>query len=78
MFGSGPDYRLHVASSNMPNANGTEYLNDVCHKIFAKLDEIEPVPGVQIQTGQGGNAPAKPLPVTGTTVQPDEKETDAA
>lgn len=47
----------------MPNLNTTEYLNKMCHKIFKQLDEIEPVPGVQLKTGQGGNAPANPLPV---------------
>ena len=59
----GPDYRLQIGKSNMPNANSKEYLNEMCHKIFKQLDDIEPVPGTQIQTGQGGNAPEKPLPV---------------
>lgn len=60
----GPDYRLHIGKSNMPNANSTDYLNSMCHKIFGQLDEIEPVPGVQLQTGQGGGSvPAKPLPL---------------
>ena len=68
----GPDYRLQIGKSNMPNANSKEYLNEMCHKIFAQLDDIEPVPGVQIQTGQAtpqsGEAPAKPLPILGTSI----------
>ena len=53
----------------MKNENSTEYLNAMCHKIFRQLDDLEPVPGVQVQTGQGGGSvPGKPLPAAPASV----------
>jgi histone deacetylase 1/2 len=48
----GPDYRLHLPVSNMENLNSNEYLEKTKHQLFDILSDIEPVPGVQIQTGQ--------------------------
>lgn len=46
----GPDYRLHMPVSNMENLNSTEYLGHIKSQLFKILDQVEPVPGVQIST----------------------------
>lgn len=48
----GPDYSLHLPVSNMENLNSKEYLNRTKIQLLDILGDIEPVPGVQIQTGQ--------------------------
>lgn len=48
----GPDYRLHLPVSNMENLNSPEYLDKTKQQLLDILSEVEPVPGVQIQTGQ--------------------------
>ena len=48
----GPDYRLHLAVSNMENLNSPEYLEKTKIQLLDILSEVEPVPGTQIQTGQ--------------------------
>jgi histone deacetylase 1/2 len=48
----GPDYRLHLPVSNMENLNSTEYLEKTKQQLLEILSDVEPVPGVQIQTGQ--------------------------
>jgi histone deacetylase 1/2 len=48
----GPDYRLHLPTSNMDNLNSQEYLDITKQRLMEILREIEPVPSVQIQTGQ--------------------------
>jgi len=50
----GPDYRLHITPSNMENLNTKEYLDFLRTKLLQQLDGLEAVPGVQINTGQGG------------------------
>jgi histone deacetylase 1/2 len=57
----GPDYRLHITPSNMVNDNSREYLDGVMAQLIKQLHQIEPVPGVQIQTGAPGTSqtPAK-------------------
>ena len=47
----GPDYRLHMPVSNMENLNSKEYLQHVKAQLFSVLDDVEPVPGVQIKSG---------------------------
>ncbi|KAI3413806.1 putative histone deacetylase 1-A [Globodera pallida] len=44
----GPDFKLHVTPSNMPNHNNLEYLDKVKEKIFESLRQIPHAPGVQI------------------------------
>lgn len=48
----GPDYRLHLPVSNMENLNSGEYLEKTKNQLLEILSDVEPVPGVQIQTGQ--------------------------
>jgi histone deacetylase 1/2 len=48
----GPDYRLHLPTSNMDNLNSQEYLESTKQRLMEILREVEPVPSVQIQTGQ--------------------------
>jgi histone deacetylase 1/2 len=48
----GPDYRLHLPVSNMENLNSVEYLDRTKTQLLEILRDVEPVPGVQIQTGQ--------------------------
>jgi len=45
----GPDYRLHIASSNMENKNDSAYLELITKQLFEQLDDLEAVPGVPIQ-----------------------------
>ena len=54
----GPDYRLHMPVSNMENANKPEYLDNVKVQIFDILKQVEPVPGVTVQTGSSLETPA--------------------
>lgn len=48
----GPDYRLHLPVSNMENLNSVDYLEKTKNQLLEILSDVEPVPGVQIQTGQ--------------------------
>ncbi|CAN0369904.1 unnamed protein product, partial [Phaeothamnion confervicola] len=48
----GPDYRLHMPTSNMENMNTDAALFRVRDMLLMQLHEIEAVPGVQIQTGE--------------------------
>eukprot|EP00956_Cyclotella_meneghiniana_P008871 scaffold12143_cov62-Cyclotella_meneghiniana.AAC.2 len=48
----GPDYSLHLPVSNMENLNSNEYLHRTKGQLLEVLRHVEPVPGVQIQTGQ--------------------------
>jgi histone deacetylase 1/2 len=48
----GPDYRLHLPVSNMDNLNSEDYLEKTKIQLLEILAQVEPVPGVQIQTGQ--------------------------
>ena len=58
----GPDYRLHMPVSNMENANKPEYLDAVKVQLFNVLKQVEPVPGVAIQTGSELVTPADLAP----------------
>jgi histone deacetylase 1/2 len=48
----GPDYRLHLPVSNMENLNSRAYLDKTKNQLLDILSQVEPVPSVQIQTGQ--------------------------
>ena len=48
----GPDYRLHLPVSNMENLNCAKYLDRTKIQLMQILNDVEPVPGCQIQTGQ--------------------------
>ncbi|KAK3362437.1 hypothetical protein B0T25DRAFT_445031 [Lasiosphaeria hispida] len=45
----GPDYELDVRSSNMENANSTEYLEKIKIAVIENLKKTAPVPSVQMQ-----------------------------
>jgi histone deacetylase 1/2 len=53
----GPEYRLHIAASNMENRNDRGYLEKVQTKLFEALQELEIRPGVAIQTGARVDTP---------------------
>jgi len=69
----GPDYRLHMPVSNMENANKPEYLDAVKVQLFNILKQVEPVPGVAIQTGSELATPADLAPP-----EQDEDKLDSA
>jgi len=46
----GPDFKLHISPSNMPNQNSAEYTDKVKMKLFENLRMIPHAPGVQMQT----------------------------
>lgn len=46
----GPDFRLHISPSNMPNQNSPEYLDKIKCKLLENLRMIPHAPGVQMQT----------------------------
>jgi histone deacetylase 1/2 len=48
----GPDYRLHLPTSNMENLNSKEYLHDTKTQLMEILKQVEAAPSTQIQTGQ--------------------------
>ena len=45
----GPDFKLHISPSNMPNQNASEYLEKIKTKLFENLRLIPHAPGVQMQ-----------------------------
>ncbi|CAF0922630.1 unnamed protein product [Rotaria sp. Silwood1] len=45
----GPDFKLNISPSNMPNQNNTEYLDKIKVKLFDNLRMLPHVPGVQMQ-----------------------------
>uniref|UniRef100_A0A914DVV5 Histone deacetylase n=1 Tax=Acrobeloides nanus TaxID=290746 RepID=A0A914DVV5_9BILA len=45
----GPDFKLHIAPSNMTNHNTPEYLDKIKQKIFEYLRNLPHAPGVQMQ-----------------------------
>jgi histone deacetylase 1/2 len=45
----GPDFKLHISPSNMPNQNATEYLDKIKTKLFENLRLLPHAPGVQMQ-----------------------------
>jgi len=45
----GPDYKLHINPSNMPNQNTPGYLNKVKERLFENLRMLSCAPGVQMQ-----------------------------
>ncbi|CAM9990562.1 unnamed protein product [Scytosiphon promiscuus] len=47
----GPDYRLHMPTSNMENMNKRETLEETKIQLFEILRSLEAVPGVPIETG---------------------------
>ena len=83
----GPDYRLHMPVSNMENLNSKEYLQHVKAQLFSVLDDVEPVPGVQVKTSENAmdtsadNAVAAPAaaaaPVAAAVQQASEEVSQA-
>ncbi|CAF2492751.1 unnamed protein product [Rotaria sp. Silwood2] len=45
----GPDFKLNISPSNMPNQNNAEYLDKIKVKLFDNLRMLPHVPGVQMQ-----------------------------
>ncbi|XP_028406338.1 probable histone deacetylase 1-B [Dendronephthya gigantea] len=45
----GPDFKLHISPSNMPNSNQQEYLDRTKERLFENLRMIPHAPGVQMQ-----------------------------
>ncbi|CAF1004491.1 unnamed protein product [Rotaria magnacalcarata] len=45
----GPDFKLNISPSNMPNQNSSEYLDKIKIKLFENLRMLPHVPGVQMQ-----------------------------
>jgi histone deacetylase 1/2 len=45
----GPDFKLHISPSNMPNQNSNEYLDKIKCKLLENLRMIPHVPSVQMQ-----------------------------
>jgi len=45
----GPDFKLHISPSNMPNQNSSEYLDKIKCKLIENLRMIPHAPGVQMQ-----------------------------
>ncbi|XP_046857636.1 probable histone deacetylase 1-B [Xenia sp. Carnegie-2017] len=45
----GPDFKLHISPSNMPNSNQQEYLSRTKQRLFENLRMIPHAPGVQMQ-----------------------------
>jgi histone deacetylase 1/2 len=46
----GPDYKLHISPSNMPNQNSNEYLDKIKCKLIENLRMIPHAPSVQMQS----------------------------
>jgi histone deacetylase 1/2 len=46
----GPDFKLHISPSNMPNQNSSEYLDKIKCKLIENLRMIPHTPSVQMQT----------------------------
>ena len=44
----GPDFKLHISPSNMPNQNSPEYLDKIKCKLIENLRMIPHAPGVQM------------------------------
>lgn len=44
----GPDFKLHISPSNMPNQNSTDYLDKIKCKLIENLRMLPHVPGVQM------------------------------
>jgi histone deacetylase 1/2 len=45
----GPDFKLHISPSNMPNQNSIEYLDKIKYKLLENLRMLPHAPGVQMQ-----------------------------
>ncbi|KAH7646440.1 histone deacetylase 1-like [Dermatophagoides farinae] len=45
----GPDFKLHISSSNMTNANSPDYLEKIKTRLFENLRMLPHAPGVQSQ-----------------------------
>ncbi|XP_027200233.1 histone deacetylase 1 isoform X2 [Dermatophagoides pteronyssinus] len=46
----GPDFKLHISSSNMTNANSPDYLEKIKTRLFENLRMLPHAPGVQSQS----------------------------
>mmetsp|Transcript_25343 Transcript_25343/g.47617 ORF Transcript_25343/g.47617 Transcript_25343/m.47617 type:complete len:425 (+) Transcript_25343:46-1320(+) len=67
----GPDYRLHMPTSNMTNLNSQKYCEETTIKLLNILDDIEAVPGTQIESGGLSNVTPK-----GMDIDDDDKGAD--
>jgi histone deacetylase 1/2 len=45
----GPDFKLHISPSNMPNQNTVEYLEKIKNRLLENLRMLPHAPGVQVQ-----------------------------
>ncbi|CAF0768725.1 unnamed protein product [Didymodactylos carnosus] len=45
----GPDFKLHISPSNMPNQNSSDYMDKIKVKLYDNLRMLPHVPGVQMQ-----------------------------
>ena len=45
----GPDFKLHIAPSNMSNQNTTEYMDKIRSRLLENLRMLPHAPGVQMQ-----------------------------
>ncbi|KAI5935956.1 Histone deacetylase 2 [Manis javanica] len=45
----GPDFKLHISPSNMPNQNTPEYLEKIKQRLFENLRMLPHAPGTQMQ-----------------------------
>jgi histone deacetylase 1/2 len=48
----GPEYKLNIRPSNMPNQNSIEYLEKIKNRLFENLRMLPHVPSVQMQNRQ--------------------------
>jgi len=70
----GPDYRLHLPVSNMENLNSSGYLERTKIQLLELLNDLEPVPSTQIQTG-GVESQLNPRGINMEVDSPEYEET---
>jgi len=56
----GPDYRLHIPTSNMENHNDPTYLSQIKTQLCEVLRQVPHAPSAQIKTGQPGTGDVVP------------------
>jgi len=69
----GPDYNLHIPTSNMENRNSAEDLEKIKIQCCELLRNIDSRPSVQIQTGQYSDHPPLYQPAETVPKDPDTK-----
>merc|ERR1711991_1300824 len=73
----GPEYKLHLPVSNMPNDNSPKFLADMTTQVLQILDGVEAAPSVAIHTGQAGTSQVPP-PSTDHTINTKDIQVDPA